>query len=104
MKRAISLAVFSLLAAGTAGAADLMSVYRDALANDLTLRQADALRKASQQVKPEAWATVLPQITGQGQLGLGTTENRQPQPSAITDPVTHQTIGLTLFPSVITSH
>lgn len=84
MKRAISLAVFSLLAAGTAGAADLMSVYRDALANDPTIRQADALRSASKQVKPEAWASLLPQITGQGQYIRGTqaSNNSQPFPTA----------------------
>src|SRR5690349_414761 len=104
MKRAISLAVFSLLAAGTAGAADLMSVYRDALANDPTIRQADALRKASQQAKPEAWAALLPQLTGQGQLTRGTTEANQPQPSAITDPVTKEPIGITLFQTNFQQH
>jgi outer membrane protein len=80
MKRAISLAVFSLLAATTAGAADLMSVYRDALANDPTIRQADALRKATEQAKPEAWGTLLPQITGQGQYLRGHNTNAQPTP------------------------
>ena len=95
MKRAISLAVFSLLAATTAGAADLMSVYRDALANDPTIRQADALRKASQQVKPESWAALLPQITGQGTYTRGSTENRQPNPTF--DPITKQFIGLGVF-------
>ncbi len=34
MKRAIGIALFSLLAGSTAGAADLLSVYKDALAND----------------------------------------------------------------------
>ncbi len=104
MKRAIGLAVFSLLAAGTAGAADLLSVYRDALANDPTLRQADALRKASQQVKPEAWAALLPQITGQGSYTRGTTGNVQPQVGPVTDPITGQTTGLAIFPTSIDSH
>jgi outer membrane protein len=84
--------VFSLLAATTAGAADLMSVYRDALENDPTIRQADALRKASQQIKPESWAALLPQITGQGTYTRGTTGNRGVQP--VPDPVTKQFIGL----------
>jgi outer membrane protein TolC len=74
MKRVMSRAVSSQLAAGTASAADLVSVYRDALANDPTIRHADALRKASQQVKPEAWAALLPQIAGQGQYTRGSTE------------------------------
>jgi outer membrane protein len=80
MKRAISLAVISLLAAGTASAADLMSVYRDALANDPTIRQADFVRKATEQAKPEAWANLLPQITGQGQYNRGHNTNAQPTP------------------------
>ena len=92
MKRAISLAVISLLAAGTAGAADLMSVYRDALANDPTIRQADALRKATQEQKPQAWANLLPQITGQGQYTRGSTESRQPQ--QLFDTSTGQFLGL----------
>lgn len=98
MKRAISLAVIALLAAGTAGAADLLSVYRDALANDPTIRQADALRKASRERKPQAWAALLPQITGQGTYTRGRTENTQSQPQAITDDQGN-TIGVTLFES-----
>ncbi len=30
-------------------------------------READALRKASREPKPQAWAALLPQITAQGQ-------------------------------------
>ncbi|MEJ0037383.1 MAG: TolC family outer membrane protein [Gammaproteobacteria bacterium] len=103
MKRAISLAVISLLAAGTAGAADLMSVYKDALASDPTIRQADAIRKATQQIKPEAWAALLPQITGQGTYTRGTTENSASTPQAITD-ANGETIGVTIFPNTQTAH
>ena len=95
MKRAIGLAVFSLLAASTAGAADLLSVYRDALTSDPTIRQADALRKATQQAKPEAWGALLPQITGQGTYTRGSTGISQPQ--VVTDPVTKEFIGLGQF-------
>ena len=80
MKRAISLAVIALLAAGTASAADLLSVYKDALANDPTIRQADYVRKATEQAKPEAWANLLPQITGQGSYTLGHNTGTQPTP------------------------
>ncbi len=55
-----------------------MSVYKDALANDPQIREADALRKASREVKPQAWAALLPQITAQGQWTKGKTENTQP--------------------------
>src|SRR4051812_15167285 len=85
MKRAISIALFSLLAGSTAGAADLLSVYKDALSNDPTIRQADALRSASREVRPQAWALLLPQITGQGQYTRGRTENTSSTPQAIFD-------------------
>ena len=93
MKRAISLAVISLLAAGTASAADLMSVYRDALANDPTIRQADALRKASRERKPQAWAALLPQITGQGSYNQGSTNGTRTQITPVTDPITGRPTG-----------
>jgi outer membrane protein len=104
MKRAISLAVISLLAAGTAGAADLLSVYRDALVNDPTIRQADALRKATRETKPQAWANLLPLISGQGQYIRGRVDSTQSQPQPIYDPVTQERIGATLFTNVSTSH
>jgi outer membrane protein len=96
--------VFSLLVAGTAGAADLMSVYRDALANDPAIRQADALRKASQQVKPESWAALLPQISGQGQYTRGRTENNSSNPFPVVDPATQETIGAVLVPRTTILH
>jgi outer membrane protein len=80
MKRAIGIAVFSLLAASTVGAADLLSVYQDALANDAQIREADALRKASREARPQAWAALLPQIQGSGTVGRG--ERRSSQLSA----------------------
>src|SRR3954464_9857010 len=105
MKRAISLAVIALLAAGTASAADLLSVYQDALANDPTLRQADALRKATKERKPQAWAALLPQITGQGTYTRGTTENTQSQPTPINDPVTNEPTGaFAIFQSNTRAH
>ncbi len=83
MKRAIGIALFSLLAGSTAGAADLLSVYRDALANDPQIREADALRKASREQKPQAWASCScprspPRVSG---LAAGPT-NIQPSPQA----------------------
>jgi outer membrane protein len=96
MKRAIAVAVFSLLAATTAGAADLLSVYQDALANDPTIRQADAIRKATQEVKPQGWANLLPQITGTGTYQRGRTENASSSPFPIVDPVTQRQVGSTL--------
>src|SRR5579872_3131045 len=45
-------------------ATDLMEVYRDALANDPTFQAASATRMASREARPEAWAALLPQISG----------------------------------------
>ena len=86
MKRAIGVALFSLLAATTAGAADLLSVYQDALANDPTIRQADAIRKATREAKPQAWGSLLPQISGQGQYTRGRTESESSTPQSIFNP------------------
>src|SRR5690606_15584140 len=68
MKSAPSLvllvAAVAVLAAGQAQAEDLLEVYRQALANDPQIREADALRRAAREQRPQAWAQVLPQITG----------------------------------------
>jgi outer membrane protein len=64
MKRAIVLTVGMLLAASAVQAEDLKSVYERALANDPQIREADALRRAAREAGPQAWAAVLPQISG----------------------------------------
>jgi outer membrane protein len=47
-----------------ATAADFSQVYQDALANDPTYQQAYANYMAAREAKPEAWAVLLPQISG----------------------------------------
>ncbi len=42
---------------------DLMAVYQRALANDPQIREADALRLAAREARPQAWAAILPQIS-----------------------------------------
>ena len=61
----------ALLSAGAAiglpaaaPAADFAQVYQDALANDPTYQQAYATYMAAREAKPEAWAALLPQISG----------------------------------------
>ena len=56
MKRASAVALLLLSAAATSAvsAADLLSVYQDALANDPAIREADANRKAAREVRPQA--------------------------------------------------
>ena len=47
-----------------AQAADFSQVYQDALANDPTFQEADASYMAAREARPEAWAALLPQISG----------------------------------------
>jgi outer membrane protein len=56
--------VLSLALTGTAAAKDLVGVYEDALRSDPQIHQADATRLASREARPQAWAAVLPQISG----------------------------------------
>lgn len=64
MTRVLVLALGMLLTAASAQAEDLKSVYERALANDPQIREADALRRAAREARPQAWAAILPQISG----------------------------------------
>jgi outer membrane protein len=71
MHRAVRTSSLALLCAGfaiglpaAAAAADFTQVYQDALANDPTYQQAYANYQAAREAKPEAWAALLPQISG----------------------------------------
>jgi outer membrane protein len=64
MKRALILALGVLCVAPAAQAEDLLAVYERAKANDPQIREADSLRKASLESKPQALAALLPQVTG----------------------------------------
>ncbi len=71
MHRAVRTSSLALLCAGfalglppAATAADFAQVYRDALANDPTYQQAHATYMAAREARPEAWALLLPQISG----------------------------------------
>jgi len=64
MRRALGLALLSLVAATNVCASDLVGVFEDALTNDPTLRAADANRLAQREARPQAWAALLPQVSG----------------------------------------
>ncbi|MFM7396474.1 MAG: TolC family outer membrane protein [Gammaproteobacteria bacterium] len=64
MSRFLILAIGMLVAASAAPAEDLKAVYERALANDPQIREADALRRAARESRPQAWAAILPQISG----------------------------------------
>jgi len=71
MHLAVRTSSLALLCAGfaiglpvAAAAADFAQVYQDALANDPTYQQANATYMAAREARPEAWAALLPQISG----------------------------------------
>ena len=58
-------AAFSVLAlVNVACGKDLQGVYQDALRFDSQIREAEATYKAAREATPEAWAALLPQLTG----------------------------------------
>lgn len=64
LNRALGLAFLLLSAVDTTPARDLLGVYEDSLRSDPQLRAADANRLASRESRPQALATLLPQIGG----------------------------------------
>mgnify|MGYP001248362842 CR=1 FL=1 len=62
MKRAMAICLAGLFSSGGALAADLMQVYRDALANDAKFAAARAQREAGQEKVVQGLAGLLPQI------------------------------------------
>ena len=71
MHRAVRTSSLAFLCAGfvffglpVVQAADFSQVYQDALANDPTFQQAHANYMAAREARPEAWAALLPQISG----------------------------------------
>jgi outer membrane protein len=71
MHRAVRTSSLALFCAGfafglpaAAVAADFAQVYQDALASDPTYQQAYATYRAAREARPEAWASLLPQISG----------------------------------------
>ena len=61
---AASIATAPLGVVPLAGAADLGSIYQQALKNDPLIREAEANRLAARESKPQALSTLLPQLTG----------------------------------------
>jgi outer membrane protein len=64
MNRPLACLFIALALTSAAAAKDLVGVYEDALKSDPQMRQADANRLASREARPQAWAALLPQISG----------------------------------------
>jgi outer membrane protein len=86
MKRVLVLSLGLLISASAAEAEDLKAVYERALANDPQIREADALRLAAREARPQAWAAVLPQITGSGSKSNSDTTTLGQFPQEIEQP------------------
>ncbi len=67
----------------------LMEIYQRSLGSDPTLREADALRRATRQSKPRAIASLLPQIDGSA--NWDTTEQDGVSTQFAADPISGQT-------------
>ena len=83
------LVVATLLSRSPAHAADLLAVYQRALQNDPQLREAEANRLAALEAKPQALASLLPQLTASGAVS----RERDTGSSITTQPVTTGTGG-----------
>jgi outer membrane protein len=63
MKRALVLSLGMLMVAPAVQAENLLQVFDRAVANDPQVREADALRRANRESKPQALAALLPQVS-----------------------------------------
>lgn len=99
MKHWMAWVVGALFFSSAAQAEDLISVYQRALGSDPQIREADANRLAAREAKPQAFANVLPSITGFGQYAnvdrSGTTLVGQNNVNSSTD-TRDKTYALTL--------
>jgi outer membrane protein len=75
--------LFLLLAAATAAPArDLIGVFEDALQSDPQMRAANANRLAQREARPQAWAALLPQLSGMASITHDTMNGRMDTLSA----------------------
>ena len=74
-----------LLFAQAAAAEDLLAVYQRALTADPQIREADATRLAAREAKPQAIATLLPQLNGTAGYDRNKFEGTSDQAQIVTD-------------------
>lgn len=86
MKPVYVLLLGMTLSISSALAADLKAVYERALANDPQIREAEALRRAAREARPQAWAAILPQISGSASKTEAENTSRGQFPQEIANP------------------
>jgi outer membrane protein len=94
MNLKLRLAIGCLLAATAtfAQGANLLEVYQRAQQSDPLLREADAIRLANREARPQAWAALLPQIDGSAGISRSNSTVDSQRPRPVLDPVTTQPI------------
>jgi outer membrane protein len=76
VSRALGLLLVMFAAATATAAKDLVGVFEDALKNDPQIRAADANRLAQREARPQAFAALLPQLSGMAAITRDTTSGR----------------------------
>ena len=72
--RWVALSLGLWVASSAVQAEDLLGVYERAVANDPQIREADANRLAAREAKPQAFAALLPQLSGSASYGKDKTD------------------------------
>jgi outer membrane protein len=85
MKRSVIFLTLCICVAAPATASDLLAVYQRALQNDPQLREAEAIRLAALEAKPQALSALLPQLSGSGTIS----RERDTGSTNTTEPVTN---------------
>jgi outer membrane protein len=85
MKRPLIFLTLCICVAAPASASDLLAVYQRALQNDPQLREAEAIRLAALEAKPQALSALLPQLSGSGTIS----RERDTGSTNTTEPVTN---------------
>jgi outer membrane protein len=86
--------LLSLLAfCATARAEDLLTIYDSALQNDPQIREAEATRRAARESRPQAIASLLPQVTGSAARSRSWTDGTGTSGFIINNVVTNNATG-----------
>lgn len=85
MLRRTLLGTLLIATAPFAGAEDLLAVYQQAVAQDPLIREADANRQAYRESKPQAIASLLPQIGASANIDRNKFEGTSDQAQVLTD-------------------
>jgi outer membrane protein len=90
MNRGPLLVSLLCLTGGVAHGEDLLAVYDRALLNDPQIREAEAIRMAAMEAKPQALANLLPQFSGTGNRSRSWSDTTGSTTNVLTNNTTQQ--------------